>query len=162
VRGFTVISYLVVVFFNTAGLLQSQVTEKARLSESPDKKWSVQIADDGVRVADTSGLKNPVSVPVLTPVLEITWLQDSSGFVVVEHIAHGSQLALISRDAGGWKRAEVAPVEESVVYSVVSYKIGKALIEVEYKVTPRSANGKYGQGWRTRISFDSKKRCFIK
>ena len=126
-RGFMVIAYLVVVFFNTEGLLQSQATEKARVSESPDKKWSVQIADDEVRVADTSGLEGPASVPVLTPILEIAWLQDSSGFVVVEHIAHGSQLALISRDAGGWKRAEVAPVEESVVYSVVSYKIGKSV-----------------------------------
>ncbi len=143
------------------GMFASEPFKKAMPSESPDKKWNAQIADNEVLIGDSLGGEVPFAVAVLTPILEINWLPDSSGLLIVEHIAHGSQVALITREGRGWKRTEVAPTEEAIVYSVVNYRTTNNGVEVTYKITPRAPNGLYGHSWSVRIRYDLNKKRLI-
>lgn len=122
--------------------------------ESPNKKYIAEISEDGIIILDKIYQKNQWSILTFTPILKIFWLPDTRGLIIQEHIAHGSQLAFITREENEWRRIEIAPLEESVVYSVISYSIQEPVCEVWYKVTERAPNGAYGKSYRDRIIYD--------
>jgi hypothetical protein len=122
--------------------------------ESPNKKYIAEISEEGIIILDKIYQKNQWSILTFTPILDLRWLPTSEGMVVKQHIAHGSFLALFMFQENSWKMFEIAPLEKSVVYSVISYSIQEPVCEVWYKVTERAPNGAYGKSYRDRIIYD--------
>lgn len=102
--------------------------------QSPDGRHSVIYLGSQVRIDD-----NPVKV--LT-VIAMNWTGDGNTLAIVEHLAGGSQLALVHLVDGQWKRFEIEPPLESYDnISVVELAVRKESARVKYKLRQRNDQG---------------------
>lgn len=97
---------------------------------SPDGRHTAIYLGSQVRIDD-----NPVKV--LT-IIAMNWTGDGNTLVIVEHLAGGSQLALIHLVDGQWKRFEIEPRLHYDDISVVELVVRKDSVKIKYKLTQRS------------------------
>jgi hypothetical protein len=97
---------------------------------APDGRHRATYLGSQVRIDDTP-------VKVLT-VIAMKWTGDANTLAIVEHLAGGSQLALVHLIDDKWKRFEVEPPITSYDnISVVSLTVRKRSVTVKYKLTQR-------------------------
>ena len=107
---------------------------------SPDGRFTAVLSSPGptqsdrLVVADAS-TKQSAEGGVLSPLFSVRWSGDSQTIVTIEHIAHGSQTALLHYAGGQWQRYEVEPPgNDSRGYSVVRQRIRSHTVDVTYRV----------------------------
>lgn len=101
---------------------------------SPDGRHSAIYLGSQVRIDD-----NPVKV--LT-VIAMNWTGDGNTLAIVEHLAGGSQLALVHLVDRQWKRFEIEPsLDPYDDISVVELAVCKDSVRVKYKVTQHNDQG---------------------
>ena len=70
------------------------------------------------------------------PLYSIRWSGDSQTLVTIEHVAHGSIMALRHFEGGQWQRHDVEPSGDALwEYSVVRQRIHSDTVDVTYRVT---------------------------
>lgn len=113
---------------------------------SPDQRFAAKLADDqqgNIHIVDnSSGVTQKVRS--FRPLLSLKWSGDSKSLVTIEHLAGGSQTAIIHFDGDKWTRSEVDPIAETPPYhhyTVIKQEVGWDAIRVTYKVTDEKGNG---------------------
>lgn len=102
---------------------------------SPDGKLFVVYNPDQLEIRDakTDYLYNSVGA---LPVQALRWTRDSKTLVVVEQIAHGSEVGLVHFNGAQWERFTVLPPGQDYKdFAVVGLKPEHALVQISYRAT---------------------------
>jgi hypothetical protein len=113
---------------------------------SPDGRFTAELTDDregNVHIkSNTTG--KLYTVGALRPLYSLKWTGDSQTLVTIEHLAGGSQAALIHFDGDKWSRFEVDPTGSPPPYhhyAVIRQEIGWDKVKFTYKITDEQGNG---------------------
>ncbi len=90
-----------------------------------------------------------------TPLLSLQWTGDSRTIVMIEHLADGSQTALLHFNEREWQRFEIVPPGGAAGhFEVIKQDIGQASLKVTYKVTKEKANGEMSRAFTSSFNVD--------
>ena len=116
--------------------------EVGKLLKSPNNNYSVKYNSYNSVCIKNNRTGDEANVLVLPPLVNLEWLPDSNGIVLIEHIAGGSQLSIINRTDEAWHRVEIDPTYEGFAkYSVDSFKYQDPYMHIFYNITLTKANG---------------------
>lgn len=127
---------------------------------SPDGRFTARLTEEdahGLNLAITDS-RTPATerARIGTPLLSMRWTFDSRTIVSIEHLAGGSQLALLHFYESGWKRIEVIPPNGlEGHFEVIRQQMHRDSVTVTYKVTKEKPNGAVASAFTCSFDVDA-------
>lgn len=113
---------------------------------SPDGRFTAQLTNDekgNIRITDNK-TGQVYKEWAVRPLYSLKWTRDSKTIVTIEHLAGGSETALIHFSENRWSRFPVSPPVKTPPYHhyrVIRQEIEGNKVKLTYKVTDEQGNG---------------------